>query len=123
VLSSGAEDFDAGLVVVFEQPVQLPGDDASEASFGVAAALALDGAAGNIGAGVRIDPQAHQQDGVQRAVELPVAAAVDSLGRLGCQAGAWLTLTMLGPASTLVVGKVASCPALCCDLTCALSAV
>jgi hypothetical protein len=32
-----------------------------------------------------------QQDGVQRAVELAVAAAVDSLGRLGCQV-AWLTV-------------------------------
>jgi RNA polymerase sigma factor (sigma-70 family) len=53
----------------------------------------------------------------------PDELAVDSLGRLGCQAGVWLTLTMMGPASRLVVGKVASCPASCCDLTCALSAV
>jgi hypothetical protein len=87
VLSSCPEDFDAGSVVAFQQSEQLAGEDAPEAPLGVAAALALGGAAGHVGAGVGIDPQAHQQDGVQRAVELAVAAAVDSLGRRGCQVG------------------------------------
>ncbi len=83
MLSSCPEDFDAGSVVAFEQPEQLAGDDASQASFGVAAAVALGGAAGHVGAGVGVDAQTHQQDGVQRTVELPVAAAVDSLGEIG----------------------------------------
>jgi hypothetical protein len=76
VLSSGAEDFDAGLVVALQQPVQLAGDDAAEAPLGVAAALALGGAARHVGAGVGIGAQAYQQDGVQGAVALAVTAAV-----------------------------------------------
>jgi hypothetical protein len=80
VLSSRLEDLDAGLVVAFKQPEQLAGDDASQAALGVAAAFALGGAAGHVGAGVGVGAQAHQQDGVQGAVELAVAAAVDSLG-------------------------------------------
>jgi hypothetical protein len=85
VLSSRPEDLDAGVVVAFQQPEQLAGDDAPQAAFGVAPALALGGAAGHVGARVGIGAQPHQQDGVQGAVELPVAAAVDSLGRRGCQ--------------------------------------
>jgi len=87
VLSSRPEYFDAGLVVAFEQPVELAGDDAAQAPLGVAPGLAFGGAAGQVGASVGIDAQAHQQDGVQGAVELAVAAAVDSLGRRGCQVG------------------------------------
>jgi hypothetical protein len=68
VLSSRSEDFDAGSVVALQQPEQLAGDDAPQAPLGVAAALALGGAAGQVGASVRIGAQAHQQDGVQRAV-------------------------------------------------------
>jgi hypothetical protein len=68
VLSSGSGDFDAGLAVALEQPEQLPGDDASEAPLGVAAALALGGAPGQVDAGVGIGAQAHQPDGVQGAV-------------------------------------------------------
>jgi hypothetical protein len=120
VLSSRPEDLDAGSVVAFQQLEQLPGDDASEAPRGVAAALALGGAPGQVGAGVGVGAQAHQQDGVQGAVELPVAAAVDSLGRLACQV-AWLT-RLLGVVR-LAAGKVASCRASRCDLCCALSAV
>jgi hypothetical protein len=45
--------------------------------------------AGHVGAGVGIGAQAHQQDGVQGAVELAVAGAVDSLGKRGCQVGWW----------------------------------
>jgi hypothetical protein len=44
VLSSCPEDFDSGLVVAFQQPEQLAGDDALEAPLGVAAALAFGGA-------------------------------------------------------------------------------
>jgi hypothetical protein len=76
VLSSGLEDLDAGLVVAFQQPEQLAGDDAPEAPLGVASALALGGAAGHLGVGVGIGAQAHQQDRGQGAVELSVAAAV-----------------------------------------------
>jgi hypothetical protein len=56
---------------------QLAGDDASQAPLGVASAFALGRSAGHVGAGVGIDAQAHQQDGVQRAVELPVTAPVE----------------------------------------------
>jgi hypothetical protein len=76
VLSSGPEDLHAGLVVAFQESVQLAGDDAPEAPLGVAAALALGGAAGQVGAGVGIGAQPHQQDGAQGAVELAVTAAV-----------------------------------------------
>jgi hypothetical protein len=93
VLSSRPEYIDAGLVVALQQPEQLAGDDAAQAPLGVASGLALSGAAGQVGASVGIDAQAHQQDGVQRAVELAVAAALDSLGRLGCQV-AWLTVPL-----------------------------
>ena len=105
MLSTCPEDLDAGLVVAFQQPVQLASEVAPEAPLGVAGALALGGAAGHVGAGVGIDPQAHQQDGVQRAVELPVAAAVDSLGRLGCQVGLVVWLTILGGVVRLARGR------------------
>jgi hypothetical protein len=65
VLSSCSEDFDAGLVVAFEQSEQLAGDGASQAPFGVASALALGGAPGQVDAGLGVDAQAHQQDRVQ----------------------------------------------------------
>jgi hypothetical protein len=87
VLSSRLEDFDAWVVVAFQESEQLAGDDAPEAALGVAPALAFGGAAGQVGAGVGIGAQAHQQDGVQGAVELAVAASVDSLGRLGVSSG------------------------------------
>jgi hypothetical protein len=90
-VSSDAEDLDAWLVVALQQSEQLAGDDTPEAPLGVASARALGGSAGHGGAGVGIGAQAHQHDGVQGAVELPVAAAVDSLGRRGCQV-AWLTM-------------------------------
>ena len=77
MLSTCPEDLDAGLVIALQQPVQLAGDDTPQAPFGVTAALTFGGAAGDVGAGVGVDPQAHQQDGVQRAVELPVATAVE----------------------------------------------
>ena len=70
MLSSRPEYFDAGLVVALQQPEQLAGDDAAQAPLGVASGLSLSGAAGQVGASVGIDAQAHQQDGVQRAVEL-----------------------------------------------------
>jgi hypothetical protein len=55
-----SEDLDAGLVAALPQPEQLAGNDAPEAALGVAAALALGGAAGHIDAGVGIGAQAHQ---------------------------------------------------------------
>jgi hypothetical protein len=123
VLSSCSEDFDAWLVIALEQSEQLPGDAGSQAAFGVAWALVLGGAPSHVGADVGVDAQAHQHDGVQGAVELAVTAPVDSLGRLGCQVGLVVWLTMPFGALRLRVGKVASCPASCCDLPCALSAM
>jgi hypothetical protein len=78
-VSSDAEDLDPWLVVALQESEQLPGDHASQTPFDVAAALALGGAPGNVGAGVGVDPQAHQQDGVQGAVELPVPAPVEAM--------------------------------------------
>ena len=123
MLSSRSQDLDAGLVVALQEPEQLPGDDPLEAALDVSRALALGGSAGGVGASLGVITQPDQRDGVQGLVELAVAAAVDSLGRLGCQTGAWLLLTMMGGASRLAVGKVASCPASRCDLPCALSAL
>ena len=54
MLSSRPEDLDAGLVVAFQEPVQLAGDDASQAPLGVTSALAFGRAPGHIGAGVGI---------------------------------------------------------------------
>ena len=54
-----------------------PHDDAPQAALGVTPALAFGRATGHVGAGVGIGAQAHQQDGVQGAVELAVAAAVE----------------------------------------------
>ena len=83
MLSSCPKDFDAGLVVAFQQPEQLAGGGAPRAPLGVTPALALGGAARQVGAGVGVGAQAHQHDGVQRAVGLPVAAAVGPVaGRL-----------------------------------------
>ena len=106
-----------------ERCEHLPGDVAFEAAGDLLFGLALLEPPCHVVLGGLMPAQPDQDDPVQRGVGLAVAAAVDSLGRLGCQAGAWLTLTMMGPASRLVVGKVASCPASRCDLTCALSAV
>jgi hypothetical protein len=106
-----------------ELPVDLASDVADQAAPDLPVGLALGAAAGDIGAGSRVMAPASEHDGVQRAVELPVAGPVDSLGRLGCQAGVWLLLTRLGGACRLTAGKVASCPASRCDLTCALSAM
>jgi hypothetical protein len=78
-VSSDAEDLDAWLVVALQESEQLPGDHASQTPFDVAAAVALGGAPGNVGAGVGVGPQAHQQDGVQGAVELPVPAPVAAM--------------------------------------------
>jgi hypothetical protein len=80
-------------------------------------------ALGLVVAGLGVASQPGDRDGVQGAVEVAVPATVDSLGRLGCQAGVWLMLTMVSGTSRLRVGKVASCPASCCDLPCALSAM
>jgi hypothetical protein len=41
VLSSRYEDLDAGLVVAFQEPEQLPGDDPLQAPLDVSRALAL----------------------------------------------------------------------------------
>src|SRR4029450_13299472 len=55
----------------------LAGDDAPQAPLGIAAALALGGAAGHVGAGVGGDAHGPQQDGVQAPFELAVPAAVE----------------------------------------------
>jgi hypothetical protein len=115
----------AGLVAggAFQQSVQLAGNGALEAAADLALALALGDAAAGIGPGRPVMDLAQHHDGVQGPIQLPVPTTVDSLGRLWCQAGAWLILTLLGGASRLVMGKVASCPASRCDLPCASSAL
>jgi hypothetical protein len=104
-----------------EQPKQLPRDRALEAAADLALALALGGASRHIALGRLVVALADQHDGVQGAVELAVAAAVDSLGRRGCQVGLVVWLTILGGQAG--AGKVASCPASRCDLSCASSAM
>src|SRR6266508_6533069 len=79
VLSSRHEDLDAGLVVALQQSEQLPGDDPLQAALDVSRALALGGPSGGVGAGLEVIAQADQRDGVQRLVELPVAATVQAM--------------------------------------------
>ena len=122
-LTLGVDDLDGSSVVALKEVEQPPRDRPFKAPANVTIAFPLGPASGGVGAGVQIVAQPCEHDGVQGVVGLAVAAAVDSLGRLRCQTGAWLLLTMMGGASRLAVGKVASCPASRCDLPCALSAL
>src|SRR4051812_29184668 len=120
-MSSGGRPLGGLLVECAQQGEDLAGDVALEAADDLLAGLVFGCAASGVGAGGLMPSQSDDHDAVEGGVGLPVAAAVDSLGRLGCQAGAWLRLTMLGGASRLRVGKVASCPASRCDLICAVT--
>jgi hypothetical protein len=78
-LSSGLVERFRGFGVGFEESVDLAGDRSYKAAFDVAAGLALGGSAGGVGLGFWVVLQPAQRDGVPRSVELPVAAAVESM--------------------------------------------
>ena len=75
-LSSRVEDLDGWLVVAFQEPGELAGDDALEAPADLAWVLAVGGPPLHIGAGQGVVAHADDGDGVQGMVELPVAAAI-----------------------------------------------
>jgi len=110
----------AALIHLLEHCEDLSSDVALEAADDLLGGLALGDPPCHVVLGRLVPAQPHHHDAVQRGVGLAVAAAVDSLGRLRCQ-GAWLTMPL--EVVRLGVGKVASCPASRCDLTCASSAV
>jgi hypothetical protein len=112
-----------GVEVLEERPVVDVGESSLEGPEGFGLGVAGRTASGKQLPGAWVVVGLGDRDPVQGGVELAVADAVDSLGRLGCQAGVWLVLTMVEGTSRLRVGKVASCPASCCDLPCALSAM
>ena len=62
-----------------EQPVQLAGNGAFEATADLAVALALDGAPGHIPLGGLVVAQPHQHDPVQRSVGLAVPTPVEAV--------------------------------------------
>lgn len=64
---------------VFEESEDVSGYVAFEASIDVWAGLTLARPAGRVRDRVRVEPHARQHDGVQRPVELPIAAAVESM--------------------------------------------
>src|SRR5215472_5903033 len=63
----------------FELAVELAGDVSLEAPLDLAHGLALGGAAGDICAGGRVPADPSQHDGVQGAVELPVAGSAEAV--------------------------------------------
>src|SRR4029453_4382953 len=65
------------------------GHVAFQAADDLALGQSLGGAAGDVGLGPRVVVHADQDDAPQRVVGLAVAAAVDSLGRRGCQGAGW----------------------------------
>jgi hypothetical protein len=79
-----------------EQGVQLACEVALGAAHDLLGAFALRGAPLGVGAGGGVDAQAGERDHPQRVVGLAVVAAVDSLGRLGCQVGLLARLTVMG---------------------------
>src|SRR6185436_14561808 len=70
-----------------EGSVELAADVALEAAADLASGLALGGAAGDVGLGSRAAPHADHGDGVQRAVERSVAAAVEPVAHGAAAAG------------------------------------
>ena len=64
---------------VLEEAVDLAGDVAFEAALGFSGGFALGGSFGDVGLGVWAVAAAGDGDGVQRAVELAVAAAVGAV--------------------------------------------
>jgi hypothetical protein len=67
----------AGVEQVVDLAGEVPLETADDLEFGVA----FDGSFRDVGLGLLIHPQAADDGEVQRRVGLPVAAAVDSLGR------------------------------------------
>jgi hypothetical protein len=65
--------------LILEVPEDLAGDDPFEASPGLAGGLAAGGAAGEVGAGIRVHAGAGQGDGVQGPVELAVAGSAEAV--------------------------------------------
>jgi hypothetical protein len=66
---------------------ELSGDVALQAAFDVTDRLALGHAALHVGLGLGVLAHADQHDGVQRAVELPVAATVQPVADHGARGG------------------------------------
>ena len=64
---------------VLEEAVDLAGDVAFEAALGFSGGFAFGGSFGDVGLGVWAVAAAGDGDGVQRAVELAVAAAVEAV--------------------------------------------
>ena len=64
---------------VLEKAVDLAGDVAFEAALGFSGGFAFGGSFGDVGLGVWAVAAAGDGDGVQRAVELAVAAAVEAV--------------------------------------------
>ena len=64
---------------LLEEAVDLAGDVAFEAALGFSGGFALGGSFGDVGLGVWAVAAAGDGDGVQRAVELAVAAAVEAV--------------------------------------------
>ena len=62
-----------------KQPVQLPGDATLQTAADLALAFALGGAAGHIALGGLVVALAEQHDGVQRLIQLAIAAAVEPM--------------------------------------------
>ena len=63
----------------FEDAVEVAGDIAFEAALDLAGCLAIGGAARGVGAGGGVVLEAGENDGVERAVEVAVAAAVEAV--------------------------------------------
>src|SRR3990170_2899770 len=72
---------------LFEQPVDVAGEVALEQAHGLALALALADAAGDVGGGGWIVAAAGEDDLVEAVVELAVAAAVESVADEASGAG------------------------------------
>jgi hypothetical protein len=75
--------------VGFHEPVDLACDSALEAAFDLTGAFPFAGAPGGVGLSGLVDSQAAERDGVEGAVELPVAGTVEPVagdGRAGLSA-------------------------------------
>ena len=72
---------------VFEEAVEVAGDVALEAAAGFAWCLAFGDAAGDVGAGGFVAAGAGDDDGVQGAVQSPVAAPAEPVAGLDLAGG------------------------------------
>lgn len=79
----------------FHDAVEVPGQGALEAAAYVAVGLGLQGAMGFVGPGLGVASDAGDRDGVQCAVQRPVAAAVEAVP--GAFDRCWLPEVRLWP--------------------------